>query len=117
MINVVQKKIQRRDALRQAAFQMFPFLGRNNARQQIKRKNFLCPRRVAINIKRDALPEKRIINRLALGLKFRLGQFAEQLVKFLIMRAHRVLRIRHLVETVVDLVLLQHIPSVVFLTS
>ena len=93
---------------------MFPFLRRNDARQQIERENLLRTRRVAIDVERDALPEKRIINRLALGLEFRLRQIAKQLVKFLVMRANTILCIRHLVETVVDLVLLQHMPSVDF---
>src|SRR5262245_22184805 len=39
VINVVEEKIERRDALRQTAFEKFPFLRRNDSRDEIERKN------------------------------------------------------------------------------
>ena len=117
VINVVQEQVQGRDALGQAAFQVLPFLRRNDARQQVERKNLLRTLRVAIDVEGDALPEKRVVNRLALGLKFRLGQLREQLLELLVMRARTTLRVRHFIEPVVDLIFRQHMPSVVFLTA
>ena len=68
---------------------MLPFLRRNDARQQVERKNFLRARRVAVDVEGDALPEKRVVNRFAPGLEFRLRQFCEQFLELLIVRARR----------------------------
>ena len=58
VINVVQEKIQRRDALRKPALDVLPFLRRDDARQHVERENLFRALRVAIDVERDALPQK-----------------------------------------------------------
>ena len=55
VIDVVQKKIQGGDALGQAALEIIPLLRGNDPRQQIKREDFLRPRRIPIHVEGDAL--------------------------------------------------------------
>src|SRR5258706_15616226 len=77
VINVVQKKIQRRDPLHESAFEKLPFLRRNDARHQIKGEDFLGACRVSINVEGYSLAQKSEINRLALVFEFSCGQALE----------------------------------------
>ena len=74
VINVVQEKVQRGDALRQAAFEPFPFGGGNDARQKIEWEDFLRTRRIAIDVERHALPEKRKVQGLTFEFELPWGQ-------------------------------------------
>jgi hypothetical protein len=105
VINVAQEQVQRRDALREAAFELLPFLGRNDARQQVERENLLRARRIAIDVERDALAQKREVNRLAFVFEFPRRQGLEQLPELPVMRTQLALGIEHFVEKSVVLVL------------
>ena len=100
VINVVQKKIQRGDALRKAALQQLPLPGGNDAGEQIERKNLLCAGGIAIDVEGDALTEKGQVHRLALVLKLGGRKFSEQLPKARVVRAGGALRVLHLIEEV-----------------
>ena len=109
-----RKEVQRRDALREAALEKFPFLGRDDPRQQIEREDFLRALRRAIDVERDALPQKRRVNRLPLGVKLLRRKLAKNLVKFAIMAAHAAPGVQHFIESPVDLVFFQHINESLF---
>src|SRR6267154_3148184 len=64
VINIVEEKIERGDALGQAPLEMLPLACRYDSWDEIERKNFLRPAGVPINIKGDALAQKCGINRL-----------------------------------------------------
>ena len=64
-------------ALGEPALDVFPFLRRNDARQQIERENFLRSLRVAVDIERDALPQKICVHSLPLGVEFRARHLLE----------------------------------------
>jgi hypothetical protein len=81
MINVVEKEIQCGDALRQTAFEVFPFLGRNDAWQQIKRENFLRAGRIAIDVEGDALPHQGEVHRLPFEAEFFRRDLLQQVLK------------------------------------
>jgi hypothetical protein len=98
VINVVQEKIQRGDALREAALDVLPFIRRDDARQKVEGENFLRPLRVAINIERDALPQKARVHRLPLGVEFRARHVPEKFLQFAVMRPVSALRVHHLIE-------------------
>jgi len=55
VIDVVQKKIERGDSLLQTALDLFPFLARNDSRDEIEWKNPLGTLSVAVNREGDAL--------------------------------------------------------------
>ena len=114
VINVVQEQVQRRDALRQAAFQEFPFRRRNDARQQVERENFLRPLCVAIDVERDALAQKCRVHRLPLGVEFRRLHPLEQFVEFPVMRPHAAARVEHFVKTAVDFIFSEHVTKLFF---
>ena len=61
VVNVVQEKVQRADALGQAALQEVPFVRRDDARDQVERENLLRALAVAVDGERDALREERLI--------------------------------------------------------
>ena len=58
MIDVVQKQIERGDALHEPALDQFPFLRRNDSRDQIERENPFRALVVVVNRKGDALLKK-----------------------------------------------------------
>ena len=111
VINVVQEKIQRRDALREAALDLLPLFRRDDPRQQIKRKNFLRALRVAINVERDALPQKIRVHRLPLGVEFRARQSLEKSLKFFVVRPIDAFCIHHFVEPSVARIFFNHIKT------
>jgi hypothetical protein len=71
VINVVQKRFSAVMRCARPRSICSHSLAGNDARQQIERKNFLRPLRVAIDIERDALPQKIRVHRLPLGVEFR----------------------------------------------
>src|SRR4051794_11233166 len=98
VINVVQEKIQRDDALREATFEIFPFLGRNNARHEIERKNTLGAAGIAIDVERHALAKEREIHRMAFGVKILASQAAEGGIQFFVMAENLSVAPEHFVE-------------------
>lgn len=108
MVDVVEEEVQRRDALRQAALEIFPFLSRDDARQQVEGENLLRPRLVAIDVERDALPEKRHVHRVPLQLERLRRQPLEVLAELAVVRARLPALIQHLVEEPFVLVSRQH---------
>ena len=64
---------------------MFPFLRRNDARDQVERKNPFRALRIAIDVEGDALAQKGEVHRLAFGVKILAGEAAEGGMEFLVM--------------------------------
>ena len=58
VINVIQKKIQCRDALHEPGFDSLPLVGGNHAREGIERKNALGAFLVAVNGESNSLFKK-----------------------------------------------------------
>ena len=100
VIDVVQKQIQRRDALREAALDHLPFLRGNDARQKVEGKNFLRARRVTIDVEGHALPHERQIHGLPLVIELLRCERLEQFAEARIMRLHRAIAGGHLIKEI-----------------
>ena len=98
VVNVVQEKVERGDALRQSPLDDFPFVRGNNARDQIERKDALGAARVAIDVEGHALTQKREVHGMPPAVKLVAGKFPKQVVKFAVVRKHIGAAIDHLVE-------------------
>ena len=105
VVNVFQKQVQRRDPLRQSAFDLPPFLVRNDARQQVVGKDALRAFVVAVHRKGDALMQKREVGRLLALAHFLGRQLQQRLEKRLIVRTRHSRRLEHLVVGAVELVI------------
>ena len=80
VVNVVKKKVQRRDPLHQSALDMIPLQRGNDPRHEVKRKHPLRSARVAIDIEGHALAQKRQIYCIAFGVKILGGNLAKRLL-------------------------------------
>ncbi len=77
VINVVQKQIQRRDSLDEAALDQIPFFRGNDARHEVEGKNALRPLVVVVDREGDALREKGGSGQRAFALEFFALHFLE----------------------------------------
>ena len=68
-VDIAQEKIERRDALRQAALDAVPLLGRNQPRQQVVGKDALGALVAPVDGEGDALGEERELGRLLAPLQ------------------------------------------------
>ena len=98
VVDVVQKEVQRGDALHESRLDPVPFVGRDDARHQIEGKDPLGTLRIAIDVEGHALAQKGEVDRAALGLKLRRGDRPEMLEKMPVMRPHRPVGPDHLVK-------------------
>ena len=64
MVNILKKEIQGRNSLRESAFNLAPFVVRNDAWQQVVRENSFRSFVIAIDRKRDSLMQKREVGGL-----------------------------------------------------
>src|ERR1700759_4469454 len=85
VIDVMQKKVERGDALGEAAFEKFPFLGRNDAGHEVEGKKAFRATRIAIDVKGDALAKKGEVNRMAFGVEILPREGAEGRADLLVM--------------------------------
>ena len=99
-IDVLQEKIQRHHALRQAAFDAVPFRVREDARDQIEGKQPFGALAVAVNGESDALNQERKVGELAAFFELRRRHRAELLEKLGILRARLAGRDEHLIVKV-----------------
>jgi hypothetical protein len=79
MVDVMQKKVYRLDALQQPRLKALPFMSGDGPRDQIEGKNFLHAAPVGVNGKSDALIDEDEIRVLPALLKIRDGQLAQPL--------------------------------------
>ena len=105
MIDVVQEKVKRGDALGQAALDQVPFPRWDDPRDQVERKNPLRSLVVVVDREGDALTEKTGRGQIALPCKIRRAHFLEGREQPAVMRARHARGGKHLVEKIVDLVL------------
>ena len=111
VVDVVEEEVQRRDALRQPTLQILPLLGRDDARQQVEGENLLRSRRVAIDVERDALPEKGHVHRVPLELELLRRERLEVLAELPVVRPRLTVLVQHLVEEPGLVVAFQHVMS------
>ena len=109
VIDVVQEKIQGGDALGQAAFEVFPFLGGDDAGNEIEGENLFGALLVAIDIESDALTQEGQVHGLALVIELLLGERLEQFAEPAVVRAGHTVGGEHFVEIVFGVVALQHL--------
>ena len=98
VIDVVQKQIERSDSLDEPALDQFPFVGRDNPRDQIEWKNPLRPLIVVVNCEGDALSKKRGSSQLALAIELSPRHFLESLQQFVVMRTDYAGPSKHFIE-------------------
>jgi len=96
-VDVLQEKIQRHDALRQAAVDSLPFRIRNNAGNQVEGKEPLGASAVAVDRKGDALDQEGKVGQLAPFLELLAGHGGEFLEYIDIRRPRLAARTEHLV--------------------
>src|SRR5215469_3402074 len=70
VINVMQEKVQGRDALAKPAFHLVPFGARNDARNQIEGEYPFCALLIVVDREGHALGEKGVVSDRPLSLKF-----------------------------------------------
>ncbi len=97
MINVLQKKIQGGDALRETVFNPSPFVVRNDSREQIVGENSLCALVISINRERNSLVQKREVRRLLTFAQLFRRKFQQSLEQSLVVIARRAWRGEHLI--------------------
>ncbi len=56
MIDVVEEKVERGDALNQTSFQVLPFAGGDDSRNHVEREDTFGSLGIAVDIEGDALP-------------------------------------------------------------
>ena len=86
VVDVVEKKIERRDALFEAGLDVVPFFRRDDARQHVEGKNPLRALRIAIHVESDPLSHEREIHGLTAHGKFRHCERLERLPHLAIVR-------------------------------
>jgi hypothetical protein len=108
VINIVQEEVQGRNPLHQPALQEFPFLGRDDARHQIKGKNPLRPLRVAIDVEGDALAQEGQIDRMPFVGELLGAERLKQSAEMPVMGTDFTALIEHFVEEFVAAIISQH---------
>ena len=97
VVDVLQEKIERRDALLQACFEPVPFRGRDDARQKIGRDDSFGRLIVAVDREGDALMQERLLARLLPQAEFFGRQFGEAAMQLCVVRPHASVGGEHLV--------------------
>ena len=87
VVDVVEEKIECRDALLEAGLDVVPFFRGYDARQHVEGKNPLRALRIAIHVESDALPHEREIHGLTARGKFRHCERLERLPHLAIVRS------------------------------
>src|SRR5579871_550540 len=95
VIDIVQEKIQCRDALNEPTLEKFPFLCWNDSRHEVERKNPLGAARIAIDVECYALTQKCEVNGIALGVKIIFSQAVEGRVELLVMAQNAPVAAKH----------------------
>ena len=98
MIDVVQEKVERGDALGQAAFEQFPFVGRDDARDQVEGEDALGALGVAVDVEGDALAQEGEVDGFAAILEIFFAHRADELREFAVMRPALAPAIDHFIE-------------------
>src|SRR5205809_1259672 len=97
MVDVLQKKIERGDALGESALNDMPFIAGNDSRQKIVGENALSSLLVSVNGERNSLVKKRQVRRLLAFSQFFRRQFQQRTEEGLIMRARNTRRGEHFI--------------------
>ena len=110
-VDVVQKVVERGDALGQAALDPVPLLGRNQPRQQVIGKDALRALVAPVDGEGNALVQKRQVRRLLAPLQLLLGQPRQGLGQRPVLRAHLPVPLAHLVECLVERIVSEERPQ------
>jgi hypothetical protein len=105
VINVVEEQVQRRDSLDQTAFDFLPFVGGNNAGQEIKRENPFRSLVVAVDRESDALDQESGGGEGAFPLEFLVIHFLEAVEQLGVMRPGHAGPGKHFVKEISDFVI------------
>ena len=108
VINIVEKKIQGSDSLRQAAFDKLPLRRRDDARHKIKRENPFRSARISIDIEGHALAEESAVDRLLLLHKLFGSQRLKDIAKACVVRRNFTVGAENFVEIFFWLVVIEH---------
>ena len=98
VVNVVKKKVQRRDPLHQSAFNMIPLQRRYDSRHEVEREHPLRSARIAIDIEGHSLAQKRQVHRVAFGIKIFGGNLTKRLLQLPVMPRRGAIAPKHLVK-------------------
>ena len=104
MIDVFEEKVESGDALGESAFDLPPFVERDDARQKIVGEDALSSLVVAVNSKSDALMEKRQVSGLLAFAEFFRRKFQQTLEQGFIVSPRRTRGGEHLIVGRIELV-------------
>ena len=107
MVNIMQKKIQRRDPLNQSSLHHLPFLRRNHPRHTIKGKNPLCPLGVVVHREGHSSAHKSHLHRLLLLLVLNPLHPVQPVSHYPVMRPHGPVSREHFVKKTVSRVIVK----------
>ena len=98
VVDVVDEKIQRRDALAQAALDHLPLAARDDARDDIEGEDLLLPGAVAVHGKGDAGVEERALGGLLAAAEVAFVQGVDQLRERVGLGPDAAVALEHLIE-------------------
>lgn len=97
MIDVVDKGVERVDALVQAAFQAFPFAGGNDARHQVEREDALGAGGIAVDVEGDPHLQQQFVSGVFVAEHLAIGESLDGFEQQLGLRARLSAGFEHLV--------------------
>src|ERR1019366_3200735 len=92
------------DALLEAAFDAFPFVGRNDARNQIEGKDAFRAGGIAVDVEGDSQLQQQALGGVLVAEQLAIGERLDDLLDQLIVRPRRSVRLEHLVVKAFGLV-------------
>ncbi len=112
VVNIVEKQVERDDALGEARFQMFPFVGRQHPRDRIERKDPLGAAVIVIDIEGDALAQEVEFGVRLAGEEVGVVEMAEFPQQRGAMAPHSSIRAEHLIVKISGIIALEHFHGV-----
>ena len=109
VVDVFEEEVQGADALRKAAFDDFPFLAGDDARQEVVGEDALGAFVFAVDVEGDALVEEAKVGGLLAALDFFRCERGEEVEQRPVVRMQHALAGEHLVVGVIELVVAQRV--------
>lgn len=104
VVDVIEKKIQSGDSLRESSLDLLPLISRNDSRQQVVGEDTFSSLFVSVHRERDSLVEKGQVGRLLALAQLLSRQFEQSAKKALVVRARDTGRFEHFVISALKLV-------------
>jgi hypothetical protein len=104
VIDIADEGVQCVDALLEAAFDALPFVGRDNARNQVEGEDAFRAGGIAVDVEGDAQLQQQAFGGVFVAQQLAVGERLNNLLDQLILRPRRAVRLEHLVVEAFGLV-------------